>query len=290
LRSNPDGGVTAALRIPLRYATADGRPLVHVAEDASPEPAETGFLGRFRRALSWKHWAWAVGIGVLVGALDRLRTFASPFNMWGMVWIEETALAVVAACVFMMAIVAVEASRPQSRMSFAKRYFLGWLAGAVLVGAISWTYDFDTSVRADHPMAARMDRMMKKMTQQSPLKPRVMALFGIGGVIIVHGALGMLVYVWLRNSRLASEALAKAEVERAEAERKLVASRLDAVEAEVDPGFMFSTLESIEQTYDRDRAAADAMLDELIGFLRAAIPKLRNEEAANRAEAQVQVA
>jgi LytS/YehU family sensor histidine kinase len=93
----------------------------------------------------------------------------------------------------------------------------------------------------------------------------------------MDGALGILIYVWLRNARRASEALARAEIERSDAERKLVTSQVEAVEAEVDPGFVFSTLETIENTYDRDRAAADAMLDELIAFLRAAIPKVRGE-------------
>jgi hypothetical protein len=91
-----------------------------------------------------------------------------------------------------------------------------------------------------------------------------------------EGALGMLLYVWLRNSRRAAETLEKAELERAQAERKLVASRLETVESEVDPAFIFRALDAIEASYDQDHVAADAMLDEVIAFLRAAIPRLRD--------------
>jgi hypothetical protein len=43
---------------------------------------------------------------------------------------------------------------------------------------------------------------------------------------------------------------------------------------------VFESLQSLEDTYERDRDAADRMLDELISFLRAAIPKVREADRA----------
>jgi LytS/YehU family sensor histidine kinase len=48
--------------------------------------------------------------------------------------------------------------------------------------------------------------------------------------------------------------------------------------AQVDPAFVFQTLEMIEQTYETIASRADVLLDELVAFLRAAIPRLRAEE------------
>ena len=44
---------------------------------------------------------------------------------------------------------------------------------------------------------------------------------------------------------------------------------------------MIQTLERIERTYEEDPAAADARLDELIAFLRDAIPRLRSDAIAS---------
>jgi LytS/YehU family sensor histidine kinase len=93
-----------------------------------------------------------------------------------------------------------------------------------------------------------------------------------------HGSLAMLIYARLRNSRRAALALAEAELGRSEAHRKLLASRLDAARAEVDPAYVIDRLEAIAREYEVDGAAADARLDQLIAFLRSAIPRLRSEE------------
>jgi hypothetical protein len=88
--------------------------------------------------------------------------------------------------------------------------------------------------------------------------------------------LATMIYVRLRNSRLAARALAEAEYGRSEASRNLLASSLEAAQAEIDPALVIQALEAIEREYDADPAAAEARLDELTAFLRAAIPLLRS--------------
>jgi hypothetical protein len=282
LRTNPGGGVTASIRIPLRLAEEQGpRPAIGAdLERVSDEPAsDGGFFQRFRTRITWKHWAWAIGIGIAVAALDRLRTFAAVFDMYGWIWLGETFHYVGAACLFMVAIVIVECLVDDAKAPPSSAYFTGWLVAAIASAAIAWAFPYghEGQPRPDRAAVAKGVYATSKGANQ-----RALNLFEPGLPIIVHGALGTLLYVWLRNSQRAAEALSRAQIERSEAERKLIAARVEAIEAEVDPSFIFGTIEAIESTYDRDRAAADAMLDELVAFLRAAIPRLRSEEPEDR--------
>jgi LytS/YehU family sensor histidine kinase len=109
------------------------------------------------------------------------------------------------------------------------------------------------------------------------VRVRAVAMSVVGMDAAFHGALAILIYARLRKARLAALDLARAELARSEANRKLLASRLDAARAQVDPSLVIERLELIESAYETDPTAADAELDELIAFLRGAIPRLRAE-------------
>ena len=94
----------------------------------------------------------------------------------------------------------------------------------------------------------------------------------------LYGGLGALIFVVLRNGRVAVRALEEAELQRIAARQRLAASRLDAARAHVDPEVTLRELERIEALYERDRIAADALMDNLIVRLREAIPRVRVEE------------
>jgi hypothetical protein len=72
----------------------------------------------------------------------------------------------------------------------------------------------------------------------------------------------------------------KAELQRLAASQRLMASRLDAARANVDPEETLRELERIETLYERDRVAAEALMDDLIVRLREAIPRVRLKEEA----------
>ena len=55
----------------------------------------------------------------------------------------------------------------------------------------------------------------------------------------------------------------------------MLASRLATMQAQVEPRFLFNALAQIESLYDRDPERADDVLDDLIAYLRAALPQLR---------------
>lgn len=86
-----------------------------------------------------------------------------------------------------------------------------------------------------------------------------------------------IVYSSLMRSRRAQAAFDAAALQRAATARRVAAARLATLQAQVDPSLLFSTLELVETLYERDPAAAERTLAELIDFLRTALPKLGEE-------------
>ncbi len=66
-----------------------------------------------------------------------------------------------------------------------------------------------------------------------------------------------------------------AELARADAQRDIVASRLQVLQARVEPELLFDALGDVKLAYLHDAAAAGALLDDLITYLRAALPQMR---------------
>lgn len=103
----------------------------------------------------------------------------------------------------------------------------------------------------------------------------------------LSGGLALAVYVRFRSARLAREALGAAELERLTASREVLASRLAAMQARIEPQFLLGTLTQAEALYDRDPQGGDRMLDALIAYLRTALPQLRSERSTLEGEARL---
>ncbi len=67
-----------------------------------------------------------------------------------------------------------------------------------------------------------------------------------------------------------------AELERIAAEKRSIESDLQAMQARVEPQFLFNTLAQVRDLYDVSKAQSELMLDELIAYLRAAMPRMRD--------------
>jgi hypothetical protein len=91
--------------------------------------------------------------------------------------------------------------------------------------------------------------------------------------------LGTAVYVVRSRAVRREAALAAAHRERSDAERRLLEARLAAMQARVEPRFLLDALGRVERLYRTDRAAGDRMLQELVRYLRAAIPHMRESES-----------
>jgi sensor histidine kinase YesM len=76
-----------------------------------------------------------------------------------------------------------------------------------------------------------------------------------------------------RAERTASEATKRAETE--QLERTVLEARMEALQAQIEPHFLFNTLASIDQLIQTDPPRASRMQQSLIRYLRSAMPQMR---------------
>ena len=90
--------------------------------------------------------------------------------------------------------------------------------------------------------------------------------------------MALLFLAHLRRSRTREAAAARltsAQAAQRDARRGIAQARLAAVQARTDPQLLFGMLEAVRRSYAVDAVRAECLLDELIAFLRAAMPQLR---------------
>ncbi|HEX4333906.1 MAG TPA: histidine kinase [Usitatibacter sp.] len=101
---------------------------------------------------------------------------------------------------------------------------------------------------------------------------------------------GLLVAPWTVVAALFSQrdlAARSFELAKSELERKALDARLRMVQAHVEPHFLFNTLANVRELVVSGSPQAATVLDSLIGYLRAAVPRLRESEANMGQELQL---
>lgn len=96
----------------------------------------------------------------------------------------------------------------------------------------------------------------------------------MGSQLFMGVGLAVLIYGQLRRAAHARAALASVEMSRAEERKRVLDARLKAIHSKIEPELLFAWLDRIEALYDTDREAANLSMDELIAYLRAALPRL----------------
>jgi hypothetical protein len=108
---------------------------------------------------------------------------------------------------------------------------------------------------------------------------RIAHHLGLAIVGTIVGGLATFVHVNRRTALAARHRQHEAERARAQARRRTLESQLQALQARVEPMFLFDTLERIRALYRVDADAAGAMLEDLIVYLHAALPHLRESSS-----------
>ena len=93
---------------------------------------------------------------------------------------------------------------------------------------------------------------------------------------LLIGSAAAFVYAGRRAALRAQARLRAAELDRIRRSKLALESRLQAMQARVEPRFLFNTLLQIERLYQSDSELAAHMLDDLIAYLRAAMPLMRD--------------
>jgi hypothetical protein len=142
-------------------------------------------------------------------------------------------------------------------------YLLALMAAALLTGWLETAIRdlFDLHTRIDQPGVSDAVRNTQ------------MAYIALN--TFLSGFMFVVLYRDYRNSRQAEGLTRAAEWERTLGEQQLLASRLAALRAEVDPSALLAELRPLKQMYTQGAPAADATLDDLIQRLRSKLAPLQ---------------
>ena len=111
------------------------------------------------------------------------------------------------------------------------------------------------------------------------LVPLYLVLFFASAIIKIVGG--------DRKQAVARAGAAEADAERETLRRQLLEARLQALQAQIEPHFLFNTLGSVEYLIETDTGRAGAMLKSLILYLRAALPNMRSQSTTLGREAEL---
>jgi hypothetical protein len=162
---------------------------------------------------------------------------------------------VVASSLLVVSVALVEAARLRRRARM-----LALVVAAVMSGALAMmAFEFVVS-----------DRLVWTFPWTAPML--LWANFGATALICI----GVVVVEDYRvRSKLRSAALRDARLRATEIVQRTAQVRLQAARARVEPRFLFAALSSVERVYDIDAAAGNRLLDDLVTYLRAVMPNLR---------------
>jgi len=132
-------------------------------------------------------------------------------------------------------------------------------------------------IRGD-PAASAAEPAPKRA--EAPSDPASPLNLGLRGLLAFWLGGGFALQAWRReHEALAALANARALTE-AQAKRREAELRLSVLAAQVEPHFLFNTLAGVRSAIASDPARASEMIDRLVDYLRAAIPRLRSDGAA----------
>lgn len=129
------------------------------------------------------------------------------------------------------------------------------------------------------PLAAWMAYFATTQGDPVPFWQSSNRLQGFGFMTFI----GLLLAPWMAISALIGQINGAAqrqalafELERSELERKALDARMRLLQAQVEPHFLFNTLANVRELVDSGSPQASTVLDSLIAYLRAAVPRLHH--------------
>jgi LytS/YehU family sensor histidine kinase len=94
-------------------------------------------------------------------------------------------------------------------------------------------------------------------------------------------------YMYALDARRRADALRAVQLDGARLGRRSYESRLQAMQARVEPEFLFETLGQVEQLYENAPAVAERVLDDLIVYLRGVLPSLETSDSTVSIELEI---
>jgi len=249
--------------------------------------AEVSTIGRFAalRDIGWPQIRAAILLGLMITAwngivflnpiLDIARSMPS-----GLILLQSLiANQIRAFCLIAAIVIADRAVDQGARRRHA--YVLAALVGCLVGFVVSEPFDlaWRMYVMPDHWPA---DWTWLHGTPAHFYWP----LFHLTQWLPAGGAVVFL-YADRRAALRTAQLLHAAELDRIRRSRITLESRLQAMQARVEPQFLFNTLAQVERLYGLDPPLAARMLDDLIAYLRAAMPLMRDTSSTVAREVEL---
>ena len=233
------------------------------------------------------HWGIAWGLAVtLAEALIVARGSALDSGVhaagWLLLWMAPSWC--LTGCLFVAAIVPAEARFGRTGVAAA------WLSVSVIAAFIYVSISSATwQWLEDSRFAAAAASLGAPAWLATPLVSDALLGYHTWTNLFFGGLLATALTFDLRAERTRS-LLHAAGKARARAAILVNEAQFEAIRAQVDPRDLVETLREVRTRYARDPAAAEALLDRLVNFLRAAIAGLRQRESSLAAELDVAAA
>ena len=113
------------------------------------------------------------------------------------------------------------------------------------------------------------------------------ALLSLLSISLVISIVLSVIFVWRERGAAAEAALAHERLRAERVEREATLANLRALQAQIEPHFLFNTLANVTSLIDPDPATAKRMLDSFIRFLRASLASTRMEQTTLADEAEL---
>lgn len=221
-----------------------------------------------------------LGLSLMFSAIDLsdlLRYNAGPY-FWDVVT-HHLVTSLAAAAVIMLCWLPADRSS-QLAPQRTRRLAVATLLGSALAAMTIWELTLHLPWPSlTHLALAKNHKPMPEMD--------LMLLISFTLQVFLPASLVVAASEMLRRQRRATEDLQRVLAEQAQLRRRAMASRLAALQAQVEPQLLFDALVDIEQAYDQQQSDAALRMERLIRYLRVALPRLRETGTTLEAEADL---
>jgi two-component sensor histidine kinase len=102
---------------------------------------------------------------------------------------------------------------------------------------------------------------------------------GLGIRSLAYSGAAIAFYYFVRRHAEAAATLHRAQIGHEAVERESTEARMQVMQAQIEPHFLFNTLASVRRLYQVDRGSGRAMLQHLVRYLTASLPRMRESRS-----------
>ena len=108
--------------------------------------------------------------------------------------------------------------------------------------------------------------------------------------LMAVSALATALYFFVKRDAESAEALHQESIAQEKSERESAEARMQVMQAQIEPHFLFNTLASVRRLYQTDRTAGRSMLQHLSRYLTSSLPRMRESRPTIERELALAIA